>query len=66
MLGLGCLMGGHQEACLHTGRSCLSLRAFVNTRTGGLSPLLSWPIIKCKLKTNQSLKLHSRNFVQML
>lgn len=66
MFGLGCLMGGHQEACLHTARSCCSLGAFVNARTGGLSPLLSWPVIKCKLKTNQSLKLLSRNFVQML
>lgn len=53
----GCLKGGHQEACLHTLPSRGSVPAFAKTWSGGVLSLFSWPGIKWKFKTNQTLKV---------
>lgn len=59
-------VGGHQEAAPHTLHSSTLMPAFVNSCRGGFFPLLWWPLIKQKFRTDQTLKLHFRNSPRVL
>lgn len=54
-------VGGHQEAAPHTLHSSSLMPAFVNSSRGGFFPLLWWPGIKQKFRTDPTLKLHFPN-----